>query len=520
MEAVHARRELLLLRLLELALLLPARRSPRSSTSRSRGRSTASAPRARRRLLLGIDVVFNLSILAYFKYADFFIRSSRDILDEFGIHAGQHLLNVALPVGISFFTFQALSYVIDVYRRDFEPGSLINFATYLSFFPHVVAGPIVRGSEFMPQIDEPKDPRRIDASRAFFLIFIGLFKKVVIANYLATEIVDRVFASPGRHSSLELLVGVYGYAVQIYADFSGYTDMAIGLALLLGFRFPLNFDSPYTATSLQDFWRRWHMTLSRWLRDYLYIPLGGNRGGDGKTYRNLMLTFVLGGLWHGAAWTFVIWGAIHGGVLSFEHWRRSVRTRRGLPDLPDTLGRRVGRRIITFNIVCVAWVFFRAESLGRAVRLPARPDRPVELGRRRTAGVVRRAARDRDRHRRPVRAEGLHRPPHGRLLATLPRRDGRDPRRSRCSSPTPSARAAWPRSSTSGSDVATQTPPRPPDDPSRDDTDPHGIPAVDDRDGRADADDAHAAPRARSATDGRRQRRSSCCSSPRSSARC
>jgi D-alanyl-lipoteichoic acid acyltransferase DltB (MBOAT superfamily) len=321
-----------------------------------------------RRLLLGIDVVFNLSILAYFKYADFFLRSSRDILDEVGIHAGQQLLNVALPVGISFFTFQALSYVIDVYRRDFEPGSLINFATYLSFFPHVVAGPIVRGREFMPQIDEPKDPRRIDASRAFFLIFIGLFKKVVIANYLATEIVDRVFASPGQHSSLELLVGVYAYAVQIYADFSGYTDMAIGLALLLGFRFPLNFDSPYTATSLQDFWRRWHMTLSRWLRDYLYIPLGGNRGGDRKTYRNLMLTFVLGGLWHGAAWTFVIWGAIHGSVLSFEHWRRSVRTRRGLPDLPDTFGRRALRRIVTFNIVCVAWVFFRAESLDRALQ--------------------------------------------------------------------------------------------------------------------------------------------------------
>ena len=319
-----------------------------------------------RRLLLGIDVVFNLSILAYFKYADFFLRSSRDVLDGVGIHAGQQLLNVALPVGISFFTFQALSYVIDVYRRDFEPGSLINFATYLSFFPHVVAGPIVRGSEFMPQIDEPKDPRRIDASRAFFLIFIGLFKKVVIANYLATEIVDRVFASPGRHSSLELLVGIYGYAVQIYADFSGYTDMAIGLALLLGFRFPQNFNAPYTAESMQDFWSRWHMTLSRWLRDYLYIPLGGNRGGDRKTYRNLMLTFVLGGLWHGAAWTFVIWGAIHGSVLSFEHWRRSVRIRRGLPDLPDTLGRRITRRIITFNIVCVAWVFFRAESVDRA----------------------------------------------------------------------------------------------------------------------------------------------------------
>lgn len=327
----------------------------------------ARASESPRRALLVVAIIFNVGLLGVFKYADFFLRSSSDILGAFGLDAGNRLLNVALPVGISFFTFQALSYVIDVYRRDFEPGSLLNFATYLSFFPHVVAGPIVRGAEFMPQIDEPKDPHRIDAGRALFLIFVGLFKKVVIANYLATEIVDQVFASPGRHSSLELLVGLYGYAVQIYADFSGYTDMAIGLALLLGFRFPLNFDSPYTATSLQDFWRRWHMTLSRWLRDYLYIPLGGNRHGDRATYRNLMLTFVIGGLWHGAAWTFVVWGAIHGGVLSIEHWRRSTRAARGLPDPPDTTARRWGQRIVTFNVVCLAWIFFRAESFSQAI---------------------------------------------------------------------------------------------------------------------------------------------------------
>jgi D-alanyl-lipoteichoic acid acyltransferase DltB (MBOAT superfamily) len=320
----------------------------------------------RRRLFLIGAVVFNLGLLGYFKYADFFVQSSRDVLDAFGLGAGNTLVNVTLPIGISFFTFQALSYVIDVYRRDFEPGSLIDFATFLAFFPQIVAGPIVRASELMPQFDEPKDPRRIDASRAFFLIFIGLFKKVVIANYLATEIVDQVFASPGRHSSLELLVGVYGYAVQIYADFSGYTDMAIGLALLLGFRFPLNFDSPYTATSIQDFWRRWHMTLSRWLRDYLYIPLGGNRHGNVATYRNLMLTMVLGGLWHGAAWTFVVWGGIHGTAQSIEHWRRSVRSSRGLPDPPDTPGRRWTKRIVTFNVVSLAWIFFRSESIASA----------------------------------------------------------------------------------------------------------------------------------------------------------
>jgi alginate O-acetyltransferase complex protein AlgI len=335
--------------------------------------------RTRRALLAGA-VAVNIALLGYFKYADFFIRSSRDVLDSAGLSVGNTIIAVTLPVGISFFTFQALSYIIDIYRGDFEPGPLINFATYLSFFPHVVAGPIVRAREFMPQIDERKDPRRIDASRAFFLIFIGLFKKVVIANFLATEIVDVVFATPNRHSSLEILVAIYAYAVQIYADFSGYTDMAIGIALLLGFRFPQNFDGPYTATSLQDFWRRWHMTLSRWLRDYLYIPLGGNRDGKWKTYRNLMITFVLGGLWHGAAWTFVVWGAIHGGFLSLEHWRRTRRLERGLPDPPDTAWRRWGARFLTFQIVCFAWVFFRAESFTNAADILTRLLNPANWG--------------------------------------------------------------------------------------------------------------------------------------------
>ncbi|MET0920674.1 MAG: MBOAT family protein [Acidimicrobiia bacterium] len=319
-----------------------------------------------RRALLTAAVVLNVGLLAYFKYYDFFVSSAQNVLEHAGINVSSALLTITLPVGISFFTFQALSYVIDVYRRQFEPRPLIDFAVYLSFFPHLVAGPIVRASEFLPQLQEKHDPRRIDASRAFFLIGIGMFKKVVIANFLATHIVDAVFANPGRHSSLELLTGVYAYAVQIYADFSGYTDMAIGLALLLGFRFPQNFDSPYAATSLQDFWRRWHMTLSRWLRDYLYIPLGGNRGTPGRTYRNLMITFVLGGLWHGAAWTFVIWGAIHGGFLSFEHRQRLQREARGLEPPPDTVRRRVIQRIAIFNVVCFAWIFFRAESLSNA----------------------------------------------------------------------------------------------------------------------------------------------------------
>ena len=194
----------------------------------------------------------------------------------------------------------AISYVVDTYRGDFVPTTLEKFAVYLSFFPHLVAGPIVRPGELIPQLDVPRNPRRVDTSRAFYLIATGLFKKVVIANYLASNIVDQVFGAPNQHSSLEILIGVYAYAVQIYADFSGYTDIAIGIALLLGFTFPRNFDSPYAAVSLQDFWRRWHMTLSRWLRDYVYIPLGGNRKGKMITYRNLMLTMLLGGLWHGA----------------------------------------------------------------------------------------------------------------------------------------------------------------------------------------------------------------------------
>ncbi len=239
----------------------------------------------------------------------------------------------------------------------------------MSFFPHVVSGPIVRAAEFLPQLRERHDPRKVDSSRAFFLIFLGLFKKVVIANFLGTNLVDIVFANPRQHGSLEVLVSVYAYAIQIYADFSGYTDMAIGLALLLGFRFPQNFDSPYTATSLQDFWRRWHMTLSRWLRDYLYIPLGGNRNGRWRTYRNLMITFLLGGLWHGASWTFVVWGGIHGVGLSFEHYRQSrggAHSHSHRREMVDTATRRALRRFVTFQVVCFAWIFFRAESFSNA----------------------------------------------------------------------------------------------------------------------------------------------------------
>ncbi len=276
-----------------------------------------------RKLLLVLALAGDIGVLAYFKYYDFFVNSTQNVATIVGFDLPFSVKTIVLPVGISFFTFMAISYVVDAYRGEFAPTTLEKFAVYLSFFPHLVAGPIVRPGELIPQFDTPRDPRRVDTSRAFYLIATGLFKKVVIANFLAGSIVDPVFGAPDQHSSLELLIGVYAYAVQIYADFSGYTDMAIGIALLLGFAFPQNFDSPYAATSLQDFWRRWHMTLSRWLRDYLYVPLGGNRKGTIITYRNLMLTMLIGGLWHGAAWTFVVWGGIHGVGLCLERWWRS-----------------------------------------------------------------------------------------------------------------------------------------------------------------------------------------------------
>ncbi|MGH3001939.1 MAG: MBOAT family O-acyltransferase [Gaiellaceae bacterium] len=321
-----------------------------------------------RKALLALALAFDLGLLGYFKYANFFLSSVDNAIGT------SWIAHVVLPVGISFFTFMAISYVVDTYRGEVVPASFARFAVFQAFFPHLVAGPIVRASELLPQLESPRDPRRVDVSRAFVLIVSGLFLKVVIANHLATHIVDDVFAAPNRHSSLEVLVAVYGYAVQIFADFCGYTNIAIGVALLLGFEFPQNFASPYAAVSLQDFWRRWHMTLSRWLRDYLYIPLGGNRKGRLLTYRNLMLTFVLGGLWHGAAWTFIVWGAIHGIGLSVE---RALGLR---PTRPAT--RWLGR-IVTFHVVCFAWIFFRADSFGSAgqviVRLVDAWGRPSPL---------------------------------------------------------------------------------------------------------------------------------------------
>ena len=309
-------------------------------------------PRARR-AVLGTALAANLASLGFFKYAGFFVDSAERALVGLGIGADLPVLNIILPVGISFFTFQAISYVTDVYRGSTEPANPLDFAVYLAFFPQLVAGPIVRAHELIPQLNEPRALRHTDFTRAVVLIAAGMFKKMVVATYLAEALVDDVFAFPDRFSSLEVLLGVYGYAVQIYADFSGYTDIAIGVALLLGIRLPENFNQPYRATSIQDFWRRWHISLSRWLRDYLYIPLGGNRGGEWRRDRNLLLTMLLGGLWHGAAWTFVLWGALHGIGLLVER-RLPLR-------LPSVVG-----RLVTFHFVCFGWILFRAESLGAA----------------------------------------------------------------------------------------------------------------------------------------------------------
>lgn len=327
-------------------------------------------------------VVANLGVLAYFKYLDFFVGSVANGLADAGLPVDPPVLEVILPVGISFFTFQALSYVIDIGRGELSAMPLLRFATYLSFFPQLVAGPIVRAAELNPQFDERADPRFVRSAEAFMLIFRGLFKKVVISSYLATQLVDPVFAAPSNHSQGEVLVAIYAYAIQIYADFSGYTDIAIGVALLLGFRFPQNFDAPYIATSLQDFWRRWHMTLSRWLRDYLYIPLGGSRISEGRTYVNLIATMVLGGLWHGAAWTFVIWGAIHGGFLAGERYVTGWWARRDQPLGVPLPVRRALQWFLTFQVVCLAWVFFRAESFDVAMEMLGRlvAGGPVPVG--------------------------------------------------------------------------------------------------------------------------------------------
>src|SRR3954471_20341518 len=290
-----------------------------SAVSYLAGQLIDAAPdRRRRQIILGTAVTLHLGLLGAFKYFDFFISSANHLARLLGLEHELPFIEILLPVGISFFTFHGISYITDVYRGDVAVcRNPLDMLLYMSFFPQLVAGPIVRAAYFLPQLARPST-ESIPIAPALLLILLGLFKKVVIANYLATGLVDPVFAAPADYDGPDLLFGVYGYAVQIYCDFSAYTDIAIALAALLGFRFPPNFNQPYRAERLREFWQRWHISLSSWLRDYLYKPLGGNRHGKLKTYRNLILAMLLGGIWHGAAWKFVMWGALHGGGLAVE----------------------------------------------------------------------------------------------------------------------------------------------------------------------------------------------------------
>ncbi|HEX5183856.1 MAG TPA: MBOAT family protein [Allosphingosinicella sp.] len=322
---------------------------------------SADARPGLRKLWLAAGVAANLSILGFFKYYGFFMVQVDHALHLLGWQRDLPIMQIVLPVGISFFTFQGMSYLIDIYRRQTAPAALLDMTLLMSFFPHLVAGPIVRASHLIPQFQRAPEMNRGMAAMGLSLIVWGLFKKAIIASELATGLVDNVFFDPSAHGSLDLVAAAYGYAVQIYCDFSAYSDMAIGIAALLGYRFPHNFNQPYRARSLQDFWRRWHISLSSWLRDYLYISLGGSRRGLARLCFSLSATMLLGGLWHGASWNFVIWGALHGSVLAAERlWREYKPKHWGT--IPAWLG-----TLLTFHIVLIGWIFFRAASFGDAL---------------------------------------------------------------------------------------------------------------------------------------------------------
>ncbi len=374
--------------------------------------------------LLVLSLVANLGMLAYFKYTNYFAELWNGLT---GVGIGP--FDIFLPVGISFFTFQSLSYTIDVYRGQLKAlDDIWDYAFFVTFFPQMVAGPIVRAADFLPQIHKPLIVTKEDFGRGVFLFCCGLFKKAVISDYISVNFVDRVFDSPQQYTGLENLFGIYGYALQIYCDFSGYTDMAIAIGLMLGYKFPINFDSPYQSRSITEFWRRWHISLSTWLRDYLYIPLGGNRGSSIGTWLfpglfvsislmmaaaaalggewwwlvlwalataiiilpslfkrdrqglatncNLFTTMLLGGLWHGAATRFILWGALHGLGLAVERWLKQA-----FPSTSGTLRQAFGG-LLTFHFVCFCWIFFRAENMeiaGAMLRQIAFDFRPAIL---------------------------------------------------------------------------------------------------------------------------------------------
>jgi D-alanyl-lipoteichoic acid acyltransferase DltB (MBOAT superfamily) len=336
-------------------------------------------PTPRSRRLVAVAVGVDLAVLGVFAYHGFFLDSVVDVLGALGLSATAPTLGLLVPVGLSFVVLNAISYVVDVGRGEVEPVAWSDLLLYVSFFPHLVAGPPVRVDELVPQFHERPDPRRVPATDACALIGVGLVKAVVVAGYLGTELVDEAFADPGAAGAATLLVALYAFAVQIYAGWSGLTDIAVGCALLLGIEYPRPFDAPYRALSLREFWDRWNTPVSHWLRDYVYVPLGGDRHGRPATYRNLVVTCVLGALWYGGGWTFLAWGAVHGGALTAE---RAVADAPagpdGTPPPRDGDGARGGasaaaaRWALTFHVVVLAGVFYRADTLGDAGDVLAR----------------------------------------------------------------------------------------------------------------------------------------------------
>lgn len=316
-----------------------------------------------RKSLLIFSIVINIGLLVYFKYTDFFISITNDL-------GFTHItpLGLLLPIGISFYTFENISYTIDVYRGHFRPvRSFMDYLFFLSFFPKLVMGPIVRAADFIPQIHKPYIVDQTALAKGAYLIASGLIKKMIISDYIYVNLVQYVFDAPMRYSGLECLLAVYGYALVIYCDFSGYSDMAIGFGKWLGFDININFLSPYQSRDITEFWRRWHISLSSWLRDYLYIPLGGNRKGKVRQYINLFITMLAGGLWHGANWTFVIWGALHGIALALDKLRKTYfKARPGF--IPQRLRRAAGI-LLTFHFVCFCWIFFRSATLADACQM-------------------------------------------------------------------------------------------------------------------------------------------------------
>jgi D-alanyl-lipoteichoic acid acyltransferase DltB (MBOAT superfamily) len=339
-------------------------------TARSIGAPDASA--RRRKLFLTVSLLADIGALFTFKYFNFFSGSIAEALNRLGWHASPLLLRTLAPLGLSFIAFRSLSYVVDVYRRQSEPTArYFDYLAFVAFFPTILAGPLARAKQLLPQFRAPMTLTSEEGSQAIFLIVLGLVKKIAVADYLANNLVGRVFDQPQLYSSVETMAAIYGYALQIYFDFSGYSDIAIGSALLLGFRLPVNFNSPYRAASLPDFWRRWHITLSEWLRDYVFCSIPGSPRRPFNLYRNAVITMLVGGLWHGAGWTFLAWGGMHGLGVAVNQWWEQRRRKQRRKARTDWWVKPLCV-LVTFHFVCLTWVFFRAASLRQAWDVLAR----------------------------------------------------------------------------------------------------------------------------------------------------